>query len=102
MRTLLLICAGLLLLGLSNFPIGFYTLLRIAVTIGSIAVVVTEYKRGIGFWVFSFGLIAILFNPIIPIHLNDKDIWIPIDIVVAILFLGKAFVPGNSSKISKV
>jgi hypothetical protein len=58
MRTLLLICAGLLLLGLSNFPIGFYTLLRIAVTIGSIAIVVTEYKRGIGFWVFSFGLIA--------------------------------------------
>jgi len=99
MRTLLFICSCLLLLGLTNLPIGFYTFLRIVVTIGSVVIVVTEYENGIGFWVVCFGLIAILFNPIIPIHLNEKDIWMPIDIVVAILFLAKAFVRGNSSKI---
>ena len=36
-----------------------------------------------------FGVIGIIFNPIIPIYLNNKDIWTPIDIVVAVLILVK-------------
>ena len=91
MKTLLLICAGLLFIGLIDLPIGYYTLLRIVVTIGSVAVVVTEYKEGINFWVITFGLIAILFNPLIPIYLNDKSAWMPIDIIGGIIFVIKSF-----------
>jgi len=91
MKSLLLICSGLLLIGLMNLPIGFYTLLRIVVTIGSIAFVVTEFENGFNFWVIAFGLTAIIFNPIIPIYLNHKNIWMPIDIICSILFLVKAF-----------
>ena len=90
MKTLLLICAGLLFIGLIDLPIGYYTLLRIVVTIGSIAVVVTEYEEGLNFWVITFGLIAILFNPLIPIYLNDKSAWMPIDIIGGILFIIKS------------
>lgn len=86
LKTLLLICAGLLFIGLIDLPIGYYTLLRIVVTIGSVAVVVTEYKNGLNFWVITFILIAIIFNPLIPIYLNDKSAWIPIDIITGILF----------------
>jgi len=91
MKSLLLICSGLLLLGLANLPIGYYTLLRIMVTIGSIAVVVTEFENGFNFWVIAFGLTGIIFNPIIPIYLNDKNVWMPIDIICSILFLVKAY-----------
>ena len=91
MKFLLIICACLFLLGLANLPIGFYTLLRIVVTIGSIAVVVTEIEKGINFWVIAFGLTGIIFNPIIPIYLHDKGVWLPIDLLCAILFLIKAF-----------
>jgi len=90
MKTLLLICAGLLFLGLIDLPIGFYTLLRIVVTIGSVAVVVTEFENGINFWVITFGLIAILFNPLIPVYLNDKSAWMPIDIIGGIIFVIKS------------
>jgi len=91
MKYLLLVCASLLFFALADLPIGYYTLLRILVTFGAIAVVVMEFQNGFNFWVITFGIIAIVFNPLIPIYLNDKDTWIPIDIVVAILFIIKSF-----------
>jgi hypothetical protein len=90
MKMLLLICAGLLFIGLIDLPIGYYTLLRIVVTIGSVAVVVTEFENGLNFWVITFGLLAITFNPLIPIYLNDKSAWMPIDIIAGILFIIKS------------
>jgi hypothetical protein len=90
-KTLLLICTGLLFIALADLPIGYYTLLRIVVTIGAVSVIVTEFENGINFWIIVFGIIAIVFNPLIPIYLNNKDIWMPIDILAAILFLIKSF-----------
>lgn len=89
MKYVLFVCGVLLFLALANLPIGYYTLLRIMVTIGAVAVVITELEKGIGFWVIAFGSIAILFNPVIPIYLNDKSAWMPIDIIVGVLFLIK-------------
>lgn len=91
MKKILIICAALLFIGLINLPIGYYTLLRIVVTIGSVAVIVKELKNGINVWVITFGLIAILFNPLIPIYLNDKSVWMPIDIISGIIFVIKSF-----------
>ena len=91
MKALFLICIGLLLLAVADLPIGYYVLLRIVVTIGAVVVLIKEFENGINFWIISFGLIAILFNPLIPVNLNDKDIWILIDIITAILFGIKSF-----------
>jgi len=98
MKYLLLICAALLLLSLADLPIGYYTFLRIIVTIGAVGVVVSEIENGIDFWIISFVIIAILFNPLIPIYLNDKSAWMPIDIIVAILFLIKLFTLNKTKK----
>ena len=91
MRYFIIICAALLLLGIFNLPIGYYTFLRIVVTIGAIIVVVIEYRDGINIWVLAFGLIAILFNPLIPIYFNNKDIWMVIDFVTAAVFIVEFF-----------
>lgn len=91
MRALLLICSGLLLIGIANLPIGYYTLLRIVVSIGAVAIIVSEYKGKINAWIIIFGLIAILFNPFIPIYFQDKSIWTVIDVIVGILFIIKSF-----------
>jgi hypothetical protein len=91
LKSLSMICAGLLILALFNLPIGYYTFLRIAVTIGAVAIVFREFEGGFNAWVILFGLTAILFNPILPVYLNNKSAWMPIDIIVAILFLVKAF-----------
>lgn len=91
MKSLWLVCAGLLLIGLIDLPIGYYTFLRIVVTIGSVAVVVTELENGFNFWIVIFGIIAIVFNPVIPIYLNDRSAWMPIDLIGAIIFIIKWF-----------
>ena len=96
MRALLLISVGLLFLGILDLPIGYYTLLRIVVTIGAVAVVISEFQNGFNFWVIVFGLSAIVFNPLIPIYLNDKDAWVPIDLLGGVLFLVKVFSPSKT------
>lgn len=90
MKPFLLVCSGFLLLGVASLPIGFYTFLRIITTIGSMVVVITEFKNGINFWLITFGITCILFNPFFPIYFHDKQVWIPIDIACAILFLIKS------------
>lgn|SRR5690554_454727 len=91
MKYLLIICAVLLFLALADLPIGYYTFLRIIVTIGAVAVVISEFENGINFWLIAFGILAILFNPLIPVYLNDKSAWMPIDIIAGIIFLVKSF-----------
>lgn len=91
MRVLLLICAGLFFLAMANLPIGYYTFLRIVVTIGAGLAAIHEYENEINFWVLAFGLIAILFNPFIPIYLNEEELWMPIDFLAGVLFTIKSF-----------
>ena len=91
MKYLLIICAVLLFLALADLPIGYYTFLRIVVTIGAVGVVISEFENGFNFWLIAFGILAILFNPLIPVYLNDKSAWMPIDIIAGIIFLVKSF-----------
>ncbi len=92
MRTLLIICACALLLATASLPIGYYTFLRIVVSIGAGLVIVMEYENGLNFWVIAFGLILIVFNPILPIYLHNKAHWVPIDIISAIMFIVRSFI----------
>ena len=39
----------------------------------------------VGIATVVFGVLAILFNPIIPIYLHEKEIWTVIDIAAAVL-----------------
>ena len=91
MRALYLICDASLFIALFKLPIGYYTFLRIVITIGALIAVVHEYKGEFNFWVLAFGLIAIVFNPLFPVYLNNKSAWQPIDLVTGIIFSMKAF-----------
>ncbi len=90
----ILICTlllTLLLLGVAilftvndcSLDYGFYTFLRIAVTVsfGWLAVVIAS-----PYWRFTLGAGAVLFNPIIKIHL-DQEVWLFFDIVAFILLI---------------
>ena len=90
MKNLLYLCAALLVLAVFPLPSGFYTVLRIVVTIGAFLIAKEEYKNGINTWVIVFGLMTIVFNPLIPVYLHNRELWAPIDIIGAILFVVKA------------
>ena len=86
-----LIPVVLLLIGLADLPTGFYTLVRIVVCIVSALCsywsYMTDEKVGIGTVVYA--LLAILFNPIIPIYFHDKGTWMVMDIIAAVLLVAK-------------
>lgn len=66
------------------WPYAYYMLLRLfvcGVAIGAI-VVLGQRNRGL---VAAFVLVALLFNPVIPVQLT-KGIWATVDFIVAILF----------------
>ena len=78
-----------IILGIALLPIsgGFYILVRIIVTIGAIAATIQNSSNGINIWSIIFGIIVILFNPLVPVYLHDKGAWGMIDIIAIILFI---------------
>jgi hypothetical protein len=74
------------LIALAPMPYGYYTFLKVAVTGCAVMTAYLKYKnadKGLLFWLCVAS--AILFNPIIPIHLT-RQIWSFFNIAMAALF----------------
>lgn len=82
-----LIAALFLLIGCFKLPIGYYTFLRIVVFITSIIVLIGSVKNDMLSFAIVTALIGILFNPILPIYLHSKSIWVILDILSAGWFI---------------
>lgn len=80
-----LIVAVMLLGAVAPLPYGYYQFLRWATCGVGIFIAVEAYRWGKIWAVWLFGVVAVLFNPLIPIHLT-KEIWQPIDLICALLF----------------
>lgn len=88
-----LVPIALLLIGLADLPTGYYTLVRIVVCLVSALSCYWSYKTDerIGMATVTFAVLAVLFNPIIPVYLQDKGVWAVIDIVTAVLLGARYF-----------
>lgn len=81
---------ALLLLAFNQLPYDYYTFLRL-ITCG-----VTGYGIYFAFqlrkmgWAWVFGVIAFLFNPVFPVHL-DRNTWRVIDAIVAVVLFVSLF-----------
>lgn len=87
-----IVAALMLFWALDRHPYGYYILLRWVVCAVSAytALLLSEAdKKG---WAWCFGIIAVLFNPLIPVHLN-RALWALIDIGAAIAFLASFSIP---------
>ena len=81
------LCSLLLFLACFNMPIGYYTSTRIAVCMASVIMLCGTIKQRKQVAAIVYGAIAILFNPIFPIYLYDKTVWIVIDLICALWFV---------------
>ena len=72
---------------LAVFPLGYtyYELLRIFICGLSAWIAYLYYEKNTS-WYWVFVGVAILFNPIIPVHM-DKGAWIIINIITALIFI---------------
>jgi hypothetical protein len=75
---------------LAHNPYGYYQILRwvIACVTGYSAYM--AYEQGKTTWVWIFGIIAVLFNPIAPIYLA-RETWSVIDLIVAAILFASIF-----------
>jgi hypothetical protein len=82
-----IILTVLMLFGaIAEWPYGYYTFLRWITCITSILVAFQAFEKNIDWAKVIFIVIAILFNPLAPIYLS-RSIWIPLDVVTAVLFI---------------
>ncbi len=86
-----LIAAAMALVAIANLPYGYYTLMRLVVCATAIFVVVVGAKSGQMWAVWLYGILALLFNPVVPVHLT-KGLWQPLDIVTGAALVGAAIV----------
>jgi hypothetical protein len=84
-----IIPAVLLVIAVSRLPYGYYTFLRIVTcgVAGFIAVVGFRERPAIQAWSVVLILIAVLFNPFVPIHLH-RATWFYLDLCAAAVLLG--------------
>lgn len=86
-QPLLITAVVMLLLSIfSGWPYGYYTLLRLVVFITSGLITIAAYKMQKHGWMIGIGLVTLLFNPFVPVHI-DKTTWRVIDFIVAAVFL---------------
>jgi len=87
-----IISAAFLFLAMFNgWPYGFFTLLRFVVFASMAYIVWLAYEAKHEKWIWIFGLLAIIFNPFIPLYFG-RDFWVVIDFIVAIFLVISIFV----------
>ncbi|SIQ34610.1 DUF6804 family protein [Chryseobacterium sp. RU33C] len=98
MKPFLTFCALCCFIGIFRLPIEYYTFLRILISIGALLVLYNTLSSKQHYFSIIFLVIFILFNPVFPIYLYWKNIWIPIDIITGILFLLISFIERKEQK----
>jgi hypothetical protein len=87
-RILWVATALVLIVAVFPLPYGYYTFTRIVTCLACIVLAWSAW-RPVGRsapWAAIFTLLAILFNPIIPVHLTKK-IWVVLDLGAAMIIL---------------
>ena len=87
MRMIWYIAAGMLFLGAVSMPSGYYSILRFVICGAGIFAAYQNYENNNQGWAVAFGIIALIFNPLIPLYIYDKFAWLVIDLVAGLLFL---------------
>lgn len=76
--------------GLTYNPYFYYQIQRWFICILTAYCAYNAYETHKVSWLWIFGIIAVLFNPIAPIYLN-REIWSVIDVITAVMIFISIF-----------
>ena len=87
-QSLWLVPTALLILALLPWLYGYYTLLRLVVSLVSALLAFTQWKHddAVSGWTVALAVTALLYNPVITIHLT-REIWSILNLATAALFI---------------
>lgn len=92
-----LVATGVVLIGLADMPYGYYTLLRLVLCGSAILLLLASFESANAIVTWTFGAIAVLYNPILPIHLGDKSIWVVLNLITIFVFWALYFIARRQS-----
>ena len=75
-----------LVIALFPLPIGYFTLSRLVVSACALYYAIQFHKRNNITYTWIYGFLVVLYNPIIPIYLYEKFIWIIVNLITIYIF----------------
>ena len=75
-----------LIIALFPLPIGYYTLSRLVVSACALYYAIQFYKRNNTTYTWIYGFLVVLYNPILPIYLYEKFIWVAVNLITIYIF----------------
>ena len=78
--------AFLLVAAFSHWPYFLYVLLRVTICAIALYLAHSAFVAKRKLWVWVFGAVAMLFNPIIPMRMHRSD-WSHINLIAALIFV---------------
>lgn len=69
----------------SGWPYRYYQLLRVVVCGTALFLVLLARKQRKGNWVWTFTVVAVIFNPLVPMYLG-RELWGLLDLIALVLF----------------
>lgn len=82
----LLATATLAFAAIADLPYGYYSLLRWVVCAVAVASAIQLHARELQGWAWVLGAVAVVFNPLVPIHFA-KEVWRFLDAGAGMVFL---------------
>lgn len=86
-----LIPIGALAIALTDMPYGYYMLLRVVICGSCIYLATRETRMSEAAWVWILGGCAVLYNPILRIHLG-RDLWSVVNVATIALLTSHMWV----------
>lgn len=87
-----IVAVVLLLLTFAPWPYAYYSFLRLVIT--TVAIYYAYYlyttSKELNLWFWLMAVVAVIFNPFVPIFLYNKTIWGVVDVAVVAIFVGLA------------
>lgn len=89
-KSIKVILAILFFICLADLPYGYFQFIRFAALVGFVFLCYKSYERKEFAFAFTFGALAILFQPLLKISLG-REIWNVIDVVVGLGLIASIF-----------
>jgi len=87
--------ASVALISVLPFNDGFYIFTRVVVCLSALYGIFYLNKKEDSSWII-FALIAVLYNPIVPVYLHSRPLWAVINVLTSIFFFRTYITSGDS------
>lgn len=78
-----------MLVGMLGMPSSFYGVLRVVVCLTAVVGFVRARRAGLERWQWVHGVMALVYNPIAPVYLHRRGMWMIVNLIaIALLWNG--------------